>query len=113
MKAQSPMLTPKALRVLCRNSGRQKSGTSEYYRSVQRWRLECAVEEASTDTVSVLQGSFMENGVERLATPQETLLLHTVYKAVVSWIENKSTGGERQKVFETILGIPDERLRDF
>ena len=27
-----------------RNSGRQKSETSKYYRSVQRWRLECAVE---------------------------------------------------------------------
>ena len=55
----------------------------------------------------------MKDGVERLAASQETLLLHTVYKAVVSWIENKSTGGERQKVFETILGISDEQLRDF
>ena len=95
------------------NSGRQKSETSEYYRSVQWWRLECAVEEVSTDTVTVLQGAFMKDGVERLATPQETILMHTVYKAVISWIENKSTGEERQKVFEATLGMPGERLRDF
>ena len=62
------------------NLEHQKSEPSKYYRSVQRWRLECTVEEASTDTVTVLQGAFMKDGVERLATPQETLLLHTVYK---------------------------------
>ena len=71
-----------------RDSGRLKSGTSEYYHSVQRWQLKRAVEEAGTDTVTVLQGVFMEFGVERLSTAQETLLLHTMYKAMVSWIEN-------------------------
>ena len=60
------------------NSERQTSEPSGYYCSVQRWRLECTVEKANTDTATVLQGAFMKDGVERLATPQETLLLHTV-----------------------------------
>ena len=55
----------------------------------------------------------MEFGVKKLATPQETLLLHTIYKAMVSLIENQSTGDERQKLFEDVLDISDERLIDF
>ena len=55
----------------------------------------------------------MKDRVERLATPQEMRPPHIVYKTVVSWIENKSTGKERQTVFEATLGMPDERLRDF
>ena len=55
----------------------------------------------------------MEVGVKRLVTPQETLLLHTIYKVMVSLIENQSTGDERQKLFEDVLDIPDERLIDF
>ena len=31
----------------------------------------------------------------------------------VSWTKNKSTGDERQKLFEAVLDILDERLRDF
>ena len=92
------------------DSGCLKSGTPEYYRSVQRWQLECAANEAGTDTGTVLQGAFMKFGVKRLATPQETLLLHTIYKAVASLIQNQSTGDERQIFFEDVLDIPDERL---
>ena len=55
----------------------------------------------------------MEIGVKRLATPQETLLLHTTYKVIASLIENQSTGDERQKLFEDVLDIPNERLIDF
>ena len=55
----------------------------------------------------------MEFGAKRLATSQETLLLHTIYKAMVSLIENQSIGDERQKLFEDILDIPDEWLIDF
>ena len=95
------------------NSGCLKLGTSEYYRSVQRCQLERAANEAGADTVTVLQGAFMEIGVKRLATPQETLLLHTTYKVIASLIENQSTGDERQKLFEDVLDIPNERLIDF
>ena len=95
------------------NSERQLSGPSGYYYSVQRWRLEYAVEKANTDTITVLQGAFMKDDAERLATPQEMLLMHTVYKTVVSFIENKPTDKEKQKGFEAALGMPDERLRDF
>ena len=68
---------------------------------------------AGTDTVTILQGALIEFGVERLATPQETLLLYTIYKALVSWIENQPTSDERQKLFEAALDIPDGRLIDF
>ena len=44
---------------------------------------------------------------------ESTLLLHTIYKAMVSLIENQSTGDERQKLFEDVLDISYERLIDF
>ena len=50
------------------NSERQTSEPSGYYHSVQQWRLECAVKKANTDTVTVLQETFMKDGMERLAT---------------------------------------------
>ena len=37
----------------------------------------------------------MREGVERLATPQEMFLLHTVYKAMASFIKNESTNEEK------------------
>ena len=95
------------------DSGCLKSRTSEYYCSVKRWQLERADDDAGADTVTVLQGAFMEFGVNKLATPQETLLLHTICKAMVSLIENQSTSDERQKLLEAVLDIPDERLMDF
>ena len=52
----------------------------------------------------------MREGAKRLVTPQERLLLHTVYKAMGSFVENKFTDDEKQKVFEAALDIPDERL---
>ena len=106
------MLTPKALKA-SETQGAFSREPQSTYSSVQRWQLERAVEEAGTDTVTVLQGAFIEFGVERLATPQETLLLHTIYKAMVSLIENQPTGDERQKSFEDVLDIPDEQLIGF
>ena len=52
----------------------------------------------------------MESDVKKLATPQNTLLLHNICKAMVNLIENQSTGDERQKLFEDVLHIPEERL---
>ena len=68
----------------------QATEHSGYYRSVQRWQLERIADKANADTVTVLQGAFMRKGVKRLATPQERLLLHNVYKAMASFIEKKN-----------------------
>ena len=55
---------------------------------------------ANADTVTVLQGAFMKEGVKRPATPQETLLLHNVYKVAVSLIENTSTNDKKRRDFQ-------------
>ena len=86
---------------------------TEYYRSVQRVRLELAANKTNIDTVTVLQDAFMKEGLKRPAISQEKLLLHNVYKAAVSYAENTSTDGEKRKVLEAIMDIPDKRPTDF
>ena len=67
----------------------------EYHRSIQRVKLELAANGTSVDTVTVLQDTLMKESpmTVRPATDQEKLLLHTVYKAGVSFIENKVIDG--------------------
>ena len=55
----------------------------------------------------------MKEGPERPSTAQEKLLLHNVYKAGVSFVENTSINREKREVLEAIVGISDERLKDF
>ena len=85
------------------NSAHPTKELSEYYRSVQKLQLELTANKA--DTVTVLQGAFTREGVKRSATAQERLLLHDVYKAATSYIENKSTDDEKQKVLEAVMDI--------
>ena len=80
------------------NSEHQVAEFSGYYRSDQRWRLERTADKGNVDIVTVLQGAFMREGVKRLVTSQERLLLHNVYKDMASFIENKFTKEEKQNV---------------
>ena len=47
----------------------------------------------------------MKKGAQRLATPQENLLLCNVYMTVTSYIENRCTDDEKQKVLEATMHI--------
>ena len=76
-------------------------------------RLELAANKINTDTATILQTALMKGGLKRPAIAQKKLLLHNIYKAAVSYVENTSTDEEKQNVLEAIMDIPDERLKDF